>query len=151
VLVGKTVGNGFPVAGVVVDRRYDIPPETLPGSTYSGNPLAAATVLATLEEMRASDLSPKIGRIAEMVEESLGELRETGIGVRGKGAFWILEFPTTVQAGAVTGRVFDKGVIVSPTANFIRLFPAATISLDHLEQACDVIRQACRAESGTRR
>src|SRR5581483_5407195 len=42
VLIGKAMGNGFPVSGVVLDRRYRIEGSMLPGSTFAGNPLASS-------------------------------------------------------------------------------------------------------------
>src|SRR5439155_1457275 len=66
VLIGKAMGNGFPVSGVVVDRRHPIAGSMLPGSTFAGNPLAASAVLATLREMRAHDMPAKVHRIEEV-------------------------------------------------------------------------------------
>lgn len=149
VLVGKAMGNGFPVSGVVVDRRYPIEAGMLPGSTFAGNPLAASAVLAALGEMRAHDMPAKVGKIEETILTTLQDLGELGIALRGKGALWILELPTSMRVPDVMARILQDGVIVSTTANFIRLLPAATISLDHLTEACGVIRQACGAHSGT--
>jgi acetylornithine/succinyldiaminopimelate/putrescine aminotransferase len=142
VLVGKAMGNGFPVSGVVVDRRHRIDQRMLPGSTFAGNPLAAAAVLATLSEMESHDIPEKVATIQETILTSLKDLDDS-VAMRGKGALWVLEFPTSAQARDVTARIFRAQVLVSPTANFIRLLPAATISVDHLRAACDAICAAC--------
>jgi acetylornithine/succinyldiaminopimelate/putrescine aminotransferase len=90
VLIGKAMGNGFPVSGVVVDRGIPIRAAMLPGSTYAGNALAAAAVLASLRQIRAGDLSREVARIEEAIVRVLGPVRDAGIALRGQGAIWIL-------------------------------------------------------------
>lgn len=149
VLIGKAIGNGFPVSGVVVDRRYPVTGGMLPGSTFAGNPLAASAVVATLREMRANAMPAKVRRIEQTILASLSDLKELGIALRGKGALWVLELPASMRAADVMAHILRSGVIVSPTANYIRLLPAATITVEHLTDACRTILDACRAHSGT--
>lgn len=151
VLIGKAMGNGFPVSGVVVDRRYPIDASMLPGSTFAGNPLAASAVLATLREMRANNLPEKVAKIEGTILNALSGLGELGVALRGKGALWILDLPRSMPVSAVMSHILRSGVIVSQTASFIRLLPAATISLAHLTDACRVIGEACQAQSRTGR
>ena len=105
----------------------------------------------TLAEIRASDLPAKVARIEQTILTCLNDLGEMDVALRGKGAAWILELPTSMSVPDVMARILRGGVIVSPTANFVRLLPAATISLAHLTEACGVIQQACQAQSGTGR
>lgn len=150
-LVGKAMGNGFPVSGVVVDRRYPIEGRMLPGSTFAGNPVAAAAVVATLGAMRTMDMARNVTTIEETIRAGLRDLGELGIGLRGKGALWVLELQPAMSASKVMQRILGADVIVSPTANYIRLLPAATIEPEHLVRACEVIRDACWAQAGTGR
>ncbi|MBI4342467.1 MAG: aminotransferase class III-fold pyridoxal phosphate-dependent enzyme [Candidatus Omnitrophica bacterium] len=147
-LVGKAMGSGFPVSGVVLDRRYPIQGSMLPGSTFAGNALAAAAVVATLREMRTRDVAGTVRAIEQTVLRSLNDLGELGIALRGKGALWVLELPPGLSLSNIVARILRNGVVVSTTANFIRLLPAATIPQAHLTRACEVIAQACRAGSG---
>jgi len=39
-LFAKCLGNGFPVSGIAVRESIDVRPGALPGSTFSGNPMA---------------------------------------------------------------------------------------------------------------
>jgi acetylornithine/succinyldiaminopimelate/putrescine aminotransferase len=150
VLIGKAVGNGFPVSGVVVNRRYSISPAMLPGSTFAGNPMAAAVVLATLQEMARIDVPARVSRIEQIVRSVLEDpLAGVGVALRGKGALWVLELPPSMRVAAVMGEILASGVIVSPTANYIRLLPAATITPAHLTEACAVIRDVCLAHAGS--
>lgn len=146
VLIGKAMGNGFPVSAVVVQRQYPIESSMLPGSTYAGNALASAVVVATLAEMKALDLPNKVHAMERTIRRSLGRLSGMGIALRGKGALWLLEFPSPMRVPRVLAEIVGNGVMVSPTANYIRLLPAATITEAHLTDACDVIVRACEKE-----
>lgn len=148
VLIGKAMGNGFPVSGVILDRRYAIEPVMLPGSTYAGNPLAAAAVAATLQELRSVDRRAQVAEIEQILSAQLKSLRELGIVVRGKGALFVLELPPSLPIRELVARIVRAGVIVSPTASFVRLLPPATIPADHLVEACEIIQRACRETAG---
>lgn len=147
-LVGKAMGNGFPVSGVVLDRRLPVEGSMLPGSTYAGNPLAASAVIATLAEMRTMDMPGKVRDIERTIRGALGGLTERGMGLRGKGALWVIDLPPAQSMARVMARILREGVVVSTTANFIRILPAATIVPANLARACDVIYRACK-ESGS--
>jgi 4-aminobutyrate aminotransferase-like enzyme len=141
VLVGKAMGNGFPVSGVVVSKRYPIQRAMFPGSTYSGNPLAAAAVVATLRQMRSMDLPRLVSRIEKTIVGSLGPLQEIGVALRGKGAMWLIELPPRFNTDAIVARISEGGVLVSHAGSQIRILPAATIEMSNLERACSIIRE----------
>jgi acetylornithine/succinyldiaminopimelate/putrescine aminotransferase len=139
VLIGKTIGNGFPVSGVVANRRHPLRAEMLPGSTYAGNALACAAVTASLERLRAIDIVSSIGRIGETIEKHLGPLRSQACRVRGKGAMWMVELPTPQQAQDAAFAIYQAGVCVGVAGRYLRLLPAATIEPANLERACGVV------------
>lgn len=139
VLIGKAMGNGFPVSGVAADRQYTIRNEMLPGSTYAGNPLAAAAVVATLRQIRGMDLPGKVARIETTVLGGLRCLQEIGVALRGKGALWIIELPPGLNVERVVVSIYKAGVCVGYTGRQIRILPAATIDMDNLARACSII------------
>lgn len=143
VLIGKAMGNGFPVSGVVVNQSLPIDGRTLPGSTFSGNPLAASAVAATLSLLRSLDMRAMVARIEQIVTEELQGLTRLGITIRGQGALWILEFPPTMSVSRVVTGARDRGVVVAPAGDCVRLLPCATISPEHLAAACAAIREVC--------
>jgi acetylornithine/succinyldiaminopimelate/putrescine aminotransferase len=151
VLVGKAMGGGFPVSAVVVHRDIAIEPRTLPSSTYSNNPLAAAAVTATLELMRTIDLPARVAEIESIVKRELQPMTH-GPQLRGQGALWIVELPAGVETAAVARRLLDRGVAVSFSGRIIRLLPAVTIELDRLAEACQAVAEelgrACREAAG---
>jgi acetylornithine/succinyldiaminopimelate/putrescine aminotransferase len=152
VLMGKALGNGFPVSAVVVDVRHEIRPEMLPNSTYSGNALGASAIVATLGEMGRLDLAGMVRRIGNTIQRVLSPLQTLGAPVRGKGALWVIELPSASAAAEVGAYLLDRGVMASVAGRFVRLLPAATIAQEHLEQACRIVREACEhVLSGGRR
>jgi acetylornithine/succinyldiaminopimelate/putrescine aminotransferase len=139
VLIGKAMGNGFPVSAVVADRRIAIRQQMLPGSTFAGNPLAGAAVSATLTHLRALDVASRVAAIEQTVVRNLGWLRDTEITLRGKGALWVIELPGTVDVEAIVVAIYSAGVCVGITGRQIRIMPAATIEPANLERGCTVI------------
>jgi acetylornithine/succinyldiaminopimelate/putrescine aminotransferase len=141
VLIGKAMGNGFPVSAVVADRRITIRPQMLPGSTFAGNPLAGSAVSATLTHLRALDVTSRVAAIGQTVVRTLGWLRDTEVVLRGKGALWVIELPGTVDVEAVVIAIYSAGVCVGITGRQIRIMPAATIEPANLERGCTVIAE----------
>lgn len=139
ILIGKAMGNGFPVSGVVVDRRYPIRREMLPGSTYAGNALACAAVSGTLKQIRTMDLPERVARIEERIVAGLGGLKEIGVTIRGKGALWVIELPPGVDVESTVAGIYGAGVCVGYAGRQIRILPAATVEISNLTRACSVI------------
>lgn len=90
--VGKGVGGGFPLAGVIsTEQLTGKKPWSNPSassSSYGGNPLAAAAGLAALEIILKEDLvknSERVGRIMLAALEALQEKYRCVGAVRGKG------------------------------------------------------------------
>src|SRR6266581_54933 len=140
ILIGKAMGNGFPVSEVVVNKKYPIQKEMLPGSTYSGNALASAATLATLQQMKSMDLPQRVSRIEKTIVDSFGPLEELGIACRGKGAMWIAELAPGMNIEEIVGNIVRRGVLVSYSRHQIRILPAVTIEPSNLEKACSVIK-----------
>jgi acetylornithine/succinyldiaminopimelate/putrescine aminotransferase len=142
-IFGKALGNGFPVAAVVGRDGIEITSAMLPGSTYSGNPLAASAVAATLTEMARAEMAAKVAAVHRATQARLGELREHGIALRGRGALWILELADATSVAQVQHAAFSRNVLVSAHGKCIRLLPPATISAANLDRALDVVGDSC--------
>jgi acetylornithine/succinyldiaminopimelate/putrescine aminotransferase len=146
ILVGKAMGGGFPVSGVVADERYPITKAMLPGSTYAGNPLASAAVVATLTKLRGLDILGRVAAIERAIVEGLSPLERVGVALRGKGALWILELPAGWDVEAVVFEIYRRGVAVGYAGRHLRILPAATIDPGRLAWACAIIREELSRE-----
>lgn len=147
VLIGKAMANGFPISGVMVPNCVEITGPMLRGSTYAGNPLACRAVTATLREMAAMDLANMVSAIHAHIHTAFSSLGQCGISVRGKGAIWILDVPDLRRAARAVEEIRRRGVCVGFTGTHIRIMPAATIRMENLTAACNVVREVLEHES----
>jgi beta-alanine--pyruvate transaminase len=116
--------------------------ELFHGYTYSGNPIACAAGLATLETYREEGLFERAAEIAPYWEDALHSLRGLPhvIDIRNLGLIGAVELEPI--AGAPTKRAFsaflkayDKGVLIRTTGDIIAMSPPLIIEkaqIDHL-------------------
>jgi acetylornithine/succinyldiaminopimelate/putrescine aminotransferase len=147
-LVGKAMGNGFPVSGIIIKNEHKICPEMLPGSTYAGNPLACTAIAATLGELSLLRPIEKVAEIETIIWNALSPLRERGLQVRGRGAMWIIELPPRFDIQGIALSLYKRGVLMSYTGCILRFLPALTILPTHLAEACDIVREELTAAHG---
>src|SRR4051795_10159550 len=109
------------------------------GHTYTGNPLACAAALATLdvfeEERALEQLSPKIELLGRLLDEHLApldcvaEIRRRGFMV----GIELAEFPVAARMGhRVTLEARARGAIVRPLGDTVVLMPPLSIAPDEL-------------------
>jgi len=119
------------------------------GHTYTGNPLACAAAIATLdvfeEEATLDRLGPKIRRLAALLEEHvapLGAVKE----IRRRGfmtGIELVEHPVEARTGhQVTLAARRRGVIIRPLGDVVVLMPPLSISDPELEQLVTVTAQS---------
>ncbi|MHB8953867.1 MAG: aminotransferase class III-fold pyridoxal phosphate-dependent enzyme [Pirellulaceae bacterium] len=94
VCLGKGMGNGVPVSAAV--GRADVLGTLDYGhgsDTWSANPLAAAAVLATLDEFESTNVLEQGRALAAVLEKGLTRLKQSGVvaNVRGEGCVWGVE------------------------------------------------------------
>lgn len=71
-IVGKALGNGFPIAAVLGEQEtIDCLPAGVQTSTYSGMPLSAAAAVAVLDAMEAEALAERSLQIGRLLESAL--------------------------------------------------------------------------------
>jgi adenosylmethionine---8-amino-7-oxononanoate aminotransferase len=111
------------------------------GHTYSGNPLACAAALATLEiferERTLEALAPKVALLAQLLEEHVAplaavrEVRRRGFMV----GIELGEFPLRARMGhQVTRAARWRGAIVRPLGDVVVLMPPLAMSAQELRQ-----------------
>lgn len=142
-LFAKSIANGFPAAAVSVRDDVVVPPSALPGSTFSGNPLAAAAVVETLKVMQDTDMKGLVRGVSETIRTRLEPVDSIPAVLRGSGALWALDLDSPDRAQHAVARITQERILVSSHGSYIRLLPSANIALDTLASACDVIADAC--------
>ncbi|AMS16240.1 4-aminobutyrate aminotransferase [Pseudomonas chlororaphis] len=159
VLLGKSIGGGVPL-GAVLGRKalLDNLPKGGLGGTYSGNPIACAAALATLDEMSDHNLQTWgerqeqaiVSRYqrwrAERLTPYLGRL--TGVGaMRGIELVKADGSPAPEQLSALLSAARDAGLLLMPSGksrHIIRLLAPLTIEPQVLEEGLDIL-EGCLA------
>ena len=128
--------------------------ELFHGYTYSGHPLAAAAMIATIDLHAREDLA---GR-AEAMEDYFGNVAHqlrgapNVIDIRNLGLIAGIELAPregkpTDRAVRIFQRCFDNGVLIRTTADTIALSPPLIIERPHVDRIFEVIDEAIRAEA----
>lgn len=157
ITVAKSIAGGLPLSGVIGKSEVmDAPGPGSIGGTFTGNPLAIESSLATLRVIEEEGLITRAKDIGEIVLGRFAEMKERYdiIGdVRGLGAMDALELvedretkePATDLTGEIVNRALDRGVLL-PTAglygNVIRLLTPLVIDFDTLRRGLDVLEES---------
>ncbi|WP_062528108.1 acetylornithine transaminase [Demequina rhizosphaerae] len=144
--LAKGLGGGFPVGAVVAfgERAGALLTKGEHGTTFGGNPLAAAAANATLDTIEELGLIANAKAVGEHLRTAL-EALDGVVEVRGEGLMLGIGLAAPVSA-ALARAALDAGFIVNPPSpDTIRLVPALTLT----QPAADLFI-AWFAEHGTR-
>jgi len=161
VVLGKGMGNGFPIAAVVC--RRDIAESFAKVrffNTYAGNPVASAAARSVLKVIDDEGLQAHALSCGERLLTGLRKLqgRHALIGdVRGAGLMLGIEMvrdrstrePAVDEGERVMARMRDAGFIMvkgSPTRNTFRINPPMCITPDDIDALLDAFDRALAAE-----
>jgi len=139
-ILGKALGGGILPVSMFLARR-DVMEVFRPGdhgSTFGGNPLAAAVALEALNIIVEEDLPARSEAMGAFLLEELRRIDSPLVrDVRGRGLFVGLEIdPHKGSAREVVERLMQKGVLSKEThETVVRLAPPLSISKDQLQWA----------------
>jgi ornithine--oxo-acid transaminase len=146
VILGKALGGGvYPVSAVVADRALlglFRPGEH--GSTFGGNPLAAAAGRAALEVLQNDGLIENAARVGEYFQERLAEIPSRHVKeVRGRGLLIGVELkPEAGGARRFCEGLQQRGVLCKETHdNVIRFAPPLIIDQAAIDWALEPITE----------
>jgi ornithine--oxo-acid transaminase len=147
ITLGKALGGGFLPVSMFLARREVMGVFTpgSHGSTFGGNPLAAAVGLEALNVLVEERLPERAAELGEYFLGRLCTLESPYIrAVRGKGLFIGVEIHTgRFSARDLCIRLASHGILTKDThESVIRLAPPLIITERELNWACDRIRDA---------
>ncbi|MET3789895.1 aspartate aminotransferase family protein [Aquamicrobium terrae] len=160
ITTAKGVSNGvIPMGAVFVTKEvhdaFMNGPEHMieffHGYTYSGNPIASAAALATLETYKEEGLLTRGAELAPYWEEALHSLKGEPhvIDIRNIGLIGAIELEPI--AGAPTKRAFqafvtafERGALIRTTGDIIALSPPLIISKGQIDELIDHVREVLR-------
>jgi ornithine--oxo-acid transaminase len=147
-ILGKALSGGvFPVSAVLANN--DIMNVIRPGnhgSTFGGNPIAAAVAIASLEVVKDENLAEnadKLGRIFRKGMQALVEKTDLVKNVRGKGllnAIIINDEQDSSTAWDICMALKTNGLLAKPThGNIIRFAPPLVMNEEQLHDCISII------------
>ena len=149
VILGKALGGGLlPVSAFVATN--DVMQVFHPGdhgSTFGGNPLAAAVAMAALDVLFDEKLIERSAELGAWLLADLQDLRGPIVrDVRGRGLFIGIEVaPERITARPVVDRLLARGILSKDThGTVVRIAPPLNIARDDLEWAAREIRSVFR-------
>ncbi len=146
VLLGKALGGGIVPVSAVVARREVLqvlhPGEH--GSTFGGNPLAAAVGTAVVELLETGAFQRRAAELGEVLRQGLESLTGKGVvGFRSRGLWAGVDVDPAIGTGReVSERLMREGVLVKDThGSTIRLAPPLTITSEDLRGALHTLEK----------
>lgn len=142
--LGKALGGGImPISAIVAD--HDVMKVFTPGthgSTFGGNPLAAAVGMAALDVLVDEKLDENADRLGKIFREEVGKISCPKIKqVRGKGLLNAVVFEKGFEAYNVCLSLRDSGLLAKQThGNIIRFAPPLVITEKELREAVAIIK-----------
>lgn len=160
VSLGKPMGNGYPVAGLVMK------PEVIAAfgskaryfNTFGGNAVAAATALAVLEVIENEGLMANAAKVGAAFRDGLQALAKdhAALGpIRAAGLFLGAEIvqggdplaPDAARTAQVVNRLREAGVLISatgPRANVLKIRPPMVFSEENVTYFLERLDSALR-------
>ena len=147
-VLGKAISGGvYPVSAVLADDRImHVIKAGQHGSTFGGNPLAAAVAIEALQVVKDEQLAENAARLGEIFRKELSDyIKNSKIAtlVRGKGllnAVVINDTEDSDTAWNICLRMRDNGLLAKPThGNIIRFAPPLVMNETELRECINII------------
>ncbi|GAA4675457.1 ornithine--oxo-acid transaminase [Frondihabitans cladoniiphilus] len=146
-LLGKALGGGIvPVSAVVGDRAVlGVLRPGEHGSTFGGNPLAAAVGLEVVRMLATGDFQKRASLLGARLRLALDDLQASGAGivaVRGAGLWMGIDIDPAIGTGReVCEALMRRGVLAKDThGSTIRLAPPIVITEAELDALVEQLR-----------
>ncbi len=141
--IAKSIAGGVPMGAVLVDEKLPEIGKSTHGSTFGGNPLAAAAALAAIQYVQDYNLTQQAADKGEYFMNLLRPLvgMENSIvrEVRGRGLIIGLELKQKVVP--YLKALMERGVLALPAGpNVLRLLPPLVIEREQIDFAAEQIK-----------
>lgn len=146
ITVAKGMGNGFPVAGVLISPEIK-PKHGMLGTTFGGNYLACAAAIAVLDVIKKENLMQHAAEVGNYLMQKLSAF--DGIKeIRGLGLMIGIEMQT--PSAIIRNELLNKHKILtgsSSNKNTIRILPPLTITKSEADIFLEALEQVLKTIS----
>jgi 4-aminobutyrate aminotransferase-like enzyme len=162
-ILGKPMGNGIPIAGVVAKPEVlqDFAKRARYFNTFGGNPVSCAAALAVLEVIENEQLMANARDVGEYLRHGLNALaqRHESIGeTRGAGLFIGTDLiedqrtrkPSPALASRVVNGLREKRILISasgPQGHVLKIRPPLPLSRGNADQFLVALDEVLRAQA----
>ncbi|HLB42333.1 MAG TPA: ornithine--oxo-acid transaminase [Gammaproteobacteria bacterium] len=144
IVLGKALGGGLLPVSLFLSRReiMDVFTPGDHGSTFGGNPLAAAVGLASLEVLLNENLISAAAEIGNYFQEQLRKIKSPLIKeIRGRGLLIGLEINHQYSARGICLKLLEHGILTKETHHsVIRFAPPLVITKEQIDVAIDALQ-----------
>ncbi len=139
--LAKSMAGGVPVGAVLLGERVGALPTGIHGSTFGGNPLAAAASLAALDVLEKEQLSQRAADLGVYLLAELQKIESPLIrDIRGLGLMIGIEIKQKVAP--YLRALTERGVLALPAGlTVIRLLPPLVITREQIDHVVDAIAE----------
>ncbi|HQW43413.1 MAG: aminotransferase class III-fold pyridoxal phosphate-dependent enzyme [Chitinophagaceae bacterium] len=137
--MAKGMGNGFPVAGIIVAPHIK-PKHFQLGTTFGGNHLACAAALAVLEIIEEEKLMGNAVMVGKYLRDELGSIPHLK-NIRGRGLMIGFDVPEELKELKKNLLWNQKIFTGEAKPNVIRLLPSLALKKRDAEQFIDSIKE----------
>ena len=137
--MAKGMGNGFPVAGIIIAPHIK-PKHFQLGTTFGGNHLACAAAIAVLEVLESEKLLGNAVMVGKYLKEALNEIPQLK-NVRGRGlmiGFDVPEELKDLKKNLLTNQKIFTG---EAKPNVIRLLPSLALKRRDAEDFIEALKE----------
>lgn len=138
VTTAKGLGGGLPIgAAMLYDKVENTLTKGSHGSTFGGNPLAAAgavSIISRIDGKLLAEVREKSDYIFSALKNAPGIKNVTGMGL-------MLGIECERDVNAVIAECIKRGVLPIKAKNKLRLLPALNIPMEELKRAINVIKE----------
>lgn len=139
VSTAKGLAGGLPMGAVIFGEKLkDTVTPSSHGSTFGGNPIAAAGAISIVKRIDDSFLND-VNEKSKYITNYISKINNV-TGISGKGL--MLGISTTKNAGDIAKECLANGLLVlTAHKNKVRLLPALNISYDEINEGLKILKE----------
>ena len=152
VTLAKALGGGFPIGAMLAGPKVaEAMQFGAHGTTFGGNPLAAAVARVALRKLSSPEIAHNVGRQSQALREGLGKINDEFkmfSQVRGRGLMLgaVLDKDFAGQAGPILDHAAEHGLLTLQAGpDVLRFVPSLNISDEEVAEGLKRLRAAIQS------
>ena len=138
--LAKGLGGGLPIGAVVATEKCaEVLGPSTHGSTFGGNPVAAAGALAVLETVGNEEFLASVVKKGEYIRDGLKKRNLPVSEIRGRGLMLGIDIEG-VEAKPLCAALLKNGLVSLSAKTSLRFLPPLVISYEEIDEGLDILK-----------